>query len=259
MSETGRPETEVSSKATRRRFSAQRRRQTFKTIPAQVRAREDHSPFRYGTLGRDVAIAWRSRLGRGLRRRRAGLTRPSLVHANPIFSSACSSFGQLCQDGVAGAEEHLVGRLAVESCMRDRSVVRLDVERDQRFESREVAEVVQVEAPVCFNRLKKASIIELEKEIWICAMMRLSTGRSVENGIDDAALVLGAVVDDDLDRLFSVLDQLGVSRRQRPAYGNPRILTQLTAPGPPTLCARPSLAFLICRSPPSPRSCVTTS
>ena len=124
--------------------TAQRRLQTFKTIPVQMRAPENHSPFRYSTLGRDFVIASRSRLGRGLRRRPACVTRARLVRANPIFSSSCSPFGQLFDDGVAGAEVDFIGRLTIESCMRERRVVFLDVERDQLLESRKIAEVVDV-------------------------------------------------------------------------------------------------------------------
>jgi hypothetical protein len=43
------------------------------------------------------------------------------------------------------------------------------------------------------------------------------------------------------------------------AHAFPSTTTHDTAPGPPTLWARPSRGLFTCRAPASPRSCVTTS
>src|SRR4029453_2991452 len=44
-----------------------------------------------------------------------------------------------------------------------------------------------------------------------------------------------------------------------PRHALPSTTTHDTAPGPPTLCARPGRGFFTWRAPASPRSCVTTS
>src|SRR5262245_61634720 len=47
--------------------------------------------------------------------------------------------------------------------------------------------------------------------------------------------------------------------KSRVGYEFPSTTTHDTAPGPPTLCARPSRGCFTCRGPASPRGCVTTS
>jgi len=81
-----------------------------------------------------------------------------------------SLLGERGRHVICLAEEHLVGRLAVEGAVRHDSVVLVDVEVDEACERCERVEALLEERKPCFMDRQKASIMELLKETCPWAM-----------------------------------------------------------------------------------------